>query len=288
MSYEIHSVDFRHNYTAAQARKWLKKHNYKPIKRVHITKKDGSIVSIRYRIQDPKLFKSFITKKIDDGNINLILGIKGEQDGAGIVDNVKQFIAGPRPSDMYPPKIRAFIEAHKDAQIENVMVARQPVAMLLQKLVNALSKGDLEQKMKQYNIDKLRHLYVVLRVDGREYTFEKNEVIDVAPFAVRSGAETMQLGAPSTPTTISELFSKLIIQDPSINIYDSIKANCQGFVAHVLRVLGLWGSDATINFVKQPTDKLLSPFVQKINKGITDTAARFNVLTEGYGRFKKY
>ena len=66
MSYEIHSVDFRHNYTAPQARKWLKKHNYKPIKRAHITKKDGAIVSIRYRIQDPALFKSFITKKVDD------------------------------------------------------------------------------------------------------------------------------------------------------------------------------------------------------------------------------
>jgi len=286
MPFEIHSVDFRSGYTTPQAKQWLAKHNLKPIKRVHITKEDGKVVSRRYRIQDPELFKNFITKKVDDGKINLILGSNDAQDGTGVISNIKDFVQG-RPSDMYPPQIRKFIEVYGNHKVENVMVARKPVWKILEHLVNTFSGGDLFKKMKELNIDRLRHLYVVLKINGTDYTFEKDEVIKVAKYQARSGQETLQLGKPKNDVSVAELFASLIKQDPQINIYDSIKANCQGFVAHVLRVLGLWGPSETVQFVKQPTDKLLSPFVQKLNKGITTAGAKVNVLIEGKGKKKK-
>jgi len=71
----IHSVDFREGYPKRQALQWLKKNNIKPIKE-HITKEGRKIISIRYRILDPKLFKSFSTKSHYDkyGKINIIIG----------------------------------------------------------------------------------------------------------------------------------------------------------------------------------------------------------------------
>lgn len=55
-------------YTTSEARKWLHKHNLKPIKKAHKT-----INFLRYRINEPEKYKSFITKKISD-NIQLIIG----------------------------------------------------------------------------------------------------------------------------------------------------------------------------------------------------------------------
>jgi len=71
----IHSIDFREGYPKRQALQWLKRNNIHPIKE-HITKEGRKIISIRYRILDPKLFKSFTTKSQYDkyGKINIIIG----------------------------------------------------------------------------------------------------------------------------------------------------------------------------------------------------------------------
>lgn len=67
----IHTIAFdKDKWTTDTARKWLKDHNYTPIKRVHKTEN-----WLRYRIRDPAMFKSFITKKENNG-INIIFGIE--------------------------------------------------------------------------------------------------------------------------------------------------------------------------------------------------------------------
>ena len=72
---EIHSVSFlaKGKWTATKARKWLKEHDLKPIKRVHKVYVDGKLTQLRYRIKDPKQFKTFSTKKAKP-HINLIIG----------------------------------------------------------------------------------------------------------------------------------------------------------------------------------------------------------------------
>lgn len=68
---EIQSVVFKATrYDAAKARNWLSEHNFKPIKRV-----DKAANTLRYRLRDPKKYKSFITKKIGKG-ILFVIGFK--------------------------------------------------------------------------------------------------------------------------------------------------------------------------------------------------------------------
>lgn len=65
----IHSIIFESSkFTSTSARKWLKDHKYTPIKRV-----DKTTNYLRYRIRDPSLFKSFITKEISPG-IKFVIG----------------------------------------------------------------------------------------------------------------------------------------------------------------------------------------------------------------------
>lgn len=66
----VHSIIFDNKlFTANSARSWLKIHNYKPIKHV-----DKTLNYLRYRIRDPAMFKSFVTKEITPG-IKIVFGI---------------------------------------------------------------------------------------------------------------------------------------------------------------------------------------------------------------------
>lgn len=57
-------------YTPDKARSWLSRHNYIPIKRVHITSH-----YLRYRIKEPYLFESFFMINANDaGTIKLVIG----------------------------------------------------------------------------------------------------------------------------------------------------------------------------------------------------------------------
>lgn len=68
---EIQSVIFdKHKWGIPYAYSWLIDHNLRPIKPPHILKH-----TFRYRINNPKKYHSFITKRTSDG-INIIIGYK--------------------------------------------------------------------------------------------------------------------------------------------------------------------------------------------------------------------
>jgi len=258
--YEIHSVDFREGLSKAQAEAFLKNHNLISIKAVHLTKHGNKIISRRYRIKDPALFKEFITKQIPTrtGVINLILG-KREIQGTGLLldvgERVSQAIKG-RPAGVYPPTVRKFIEDHYDEPITNVQVARVPLSNKIMAGANLLTFGQLSQKMKEHNIDELRHLYCVLRVGGRDYVAERNEIIVIRPMGQMKG-QIIDLGPPKIHMTVGQLFQKLVDDDPNVIENDSIYNNCQKFATTVIHELGL-RTPATDTFIHQNIVSLVS------------------------------
>lgn len=205
------------------------------------------------------------------------------------IKNVKDFIKG-RPAGVYPPKVRKFIATRGKFMIMGVSVVRQPLSAAITRAINVLSLGKVAKSMKQLNIDKLRHLYVVLDImDPRtnrmsSWMIEKNETITVAEHsdAGHIGHETLDLGAPKEHLDVGGLFGLLHAEDANINVYDSVKANCQDFAAHVLKILGLWNASVS-KFVKQDLTKLITPFYRKASKAITDAGSRLSILYEGAG-----
>lgn len=80
----VQAVLFNKSWKTENARKWLKKNSFSPIKRVHKGPPDASEIkqgfisrtgTLRYRIVDPKTFKKFAFKRLGKG-ISFILGIK--------------------------------------------------------------------------------------------------------------------------------------------------------------------------------------------------------------------
>lgn len=65
----IQSIIFDRKYwSSIEARKWISKHNLRPIKPAHLTKN-----KIRFRLEDPKLFNRFRIKRLPN-NIELVIG----------------------------------------------------------------------------------------------------------------------------------------------------------------------------------------------------------------------
>jgi hypothetical protein len=211
---------------------------------------------------------------------------KKKQQGKGVIEDLTPYIYG-RPSDIYPPSLRALIEQQGNSVIENVEVMRVPINHLITKVGNLATRGMLGQKMAELNIDALRHLYLVLRVNGINYLVEKNEVIQAMTSPPsREGAEVINLGPPKNQITVEQLFTQLLKEDPHINVYDAFKSNCQGFVGHILRLLGLWNSE-TISFVQQNVGGLVDDFTKKIARTATNIASIADVWIHGKGRNPK-
>jgi len=211
---------------------------------------------------------------------------KKVQKGEGIIEDLTPYIYG-RPTDLYPPSLRALIDQQGNALIENVEVMRRPIHHLITKVGNLVTRGRLEQKMAELNIDALRHLYLVLRINGINYLVEKNEVITVMKSPPsREGAEIINLGPPRTQITIEQLFAQLLSENPRINVYDAFSSNCQGFVAHILQILGLWGGEV-IPFVQQNVSGLVNDFTKKAARATTNLASIADVWIHGKGRNPK-
>jgi len=211
---------------------------------------------------------------------------KKVQKGQGVIEDLTPYIYG-RPTDLYPPSLRSLIEQQGNALIDNVEVMRVPINHLITKVGNLVTRGGLGQKMAELNIDALRHLYLVLRINGVNYLIEKNEVIRVMTSPPsREGAEVINLGPPRKQITVEQLFAQLLAEDPHINIYDAFRSNCQGFVGHVLNILGLW-NDNTIQFVRQNVSGLVDDFTKKVARATTNLASIADVWIHGKGRNPK-
>jgi len=211
---------------------------------------------------------------------------KTKQKGKGLIEDITPYIYG-RPTDLYPPSIRSFIEQQGNAIIENVEVMRVPINHLITKVGNLVTRGMLGQKMVEQNIDALRHLYLVLRVNGINYLVEKNQVLQVMTSPPsRAGAEVINLGPPRAQITIEQLFTQLLAEDPRINVYDAFSSNCQGFVSHVLKILGLW-DEKIVPFVQQNVKDLVDNFTKKVARTTTNLASIADVWIHGKGRNPK-
>jgi len=63
----------RNKWNAGKAMRWLNKHKLTPLKRVDKKKTKEGNMTFRYRINEPSIFKRFITKKTDK-DISFIIG----------------------------------------------------------------------------------------------------------------------------------------------------------------------------------------------------------------------
>lgn len=170
-----------------------------------------------------------------------------------------------RPIPKYEDNVE--VEAEEDGEDENI----EGGIAILQKIKKLFQKREKPPP-------NLRS--VIVRI-------QKNERVDInynpAPKKYEEG-RVVSLGRRKL--TMAEFIDNAeeFATKNNLNLYeyDSARANCQHFVKWNLQANGLWNAKLE-QFVMQDVENVLPGFIKKMFKGLTNFAARLNILFKGRG-----
>jgi hypothetical protein len=179
------------------------------------------------------------------------------------------------------PRINNLLKKIGNEPISSVVIVRQPIQNAINILMNTLTFGDYNKQKKKLNYDYYFHLKLV--INGK-YIIEKNERININYYKKSNGEEYMNINDINNDITINQLLNNTLklMGEEKFYKYDAFKNNCQIFVLHLLKVLGVMNS-SYFNFVKQDVYELIerNPNLNSIANVITTIGEKANILING-------
>ena len=209
------------------------------------------------------------------------------------INTLKAFIHGKRYD--FRPQDRQLLQQIGNKKIDRMTVYRKPLNSAINSMLNALSLGNWNEEKKKYGYDNFFHLYLKVDLEnGHSVKVEKNEVITITPTFTQDDlvdAEYFPLrNIYQLNLTLDTLLNntRMMMGDALFFSYNPFTNNCQNFLLNILRANRILqiNPDAQ-QFIYQ--DKIseiiknINPLTQKVAETVTDTAHRFNILTEGAG-----
>lgn len=182
-----------------------------------------------------------------------------------------------------PPAVRKILQSIGPEVVQSIKLVRTPLSASTRFLLNVASFGQLNEKMKEADIDELFHLRMII---NDKYSLEKNEVIRLYNSnKVESGSQVLPVNV-SGQTTIQQMLDKT--KERMGDLYGAYNAqtnNCGDFLFNVLSANG-WITQEATNFTKQKTIELFKKFpsltAKIVNLG-TEAGAVASRVLEGEG-----
>ena len=181
--------------------------------------------------------------------------------------------------------VRRFLEQHGNSKIKNITIFREPINKVVEKVTNVISLGYWQDIKDKLNYDNLFHLWMEVDLsDGTSWAMEKNEVIQFKP--TKNRGERGLVILLKGPLTVNEFFAggKRVLKDKFWS-YRARDNNCQVWISSMLLGSNLF-SEASKEFILQDTETLLASlptFTEGLINGVTDIAARVDILRNGSG-----
>lgn len=169
-----------------------------------------------------------------------------------------------RDSTKSPPQVLKLLSQIGSEKVTTIKLIRTPLSKATQFLLNIASFGQLQEKLKQANIDTLFHLSMLI---NDKYELEKNEVIKfrINPNAIKSDSQTLDIPVDKD-VTIQELLNNTKTQMGSnYGSYNAKTNNCSVFLSNVLSSNGLNNSNSD-TFINQKTNELFDIFPELTEK----------------------
>jgi hypothetical protein len=184
----------------------------------------------------------------------------------------------------YSPKVKKILKDFGDETITKMAIMRTPISSVLRKIMNIVSLGEFEKRLKDTPYDDLYHLSLLLYTDKGTILVEKNEVINMEKMGevpkVKKGSQISSMGIKGKGT-INELLNKAKERmGDKYFPYSAKNNNCQDFIMNVLQANNL-GTKTNFDFIKQDTKSLFSSHLRKASNTVTDFAGRLDVLAQG-------
>jgi hypothetical protein len=187
----------------------------------------------------------------------------------------------------YPPAVREFIKKYGDSTIKAIVIDRTPVVQALQSVLNFVSGGKFNERLKSMPFDKIFHLRVDITFDNDEkIAVEKNEVINMYanPKLKEGGQQKVISNIPQGLTLNHMLEEARKIQGKKYFDYSAYNNNCQDFIMALLKGSNI-GTQEDYDFVKQDSKALFKndPFLRKFANTVTDIGGKANEIMFGSG-----
>lgn len=189
-----------------------------------------------------------------------------------------------------PKRSVTFLKRRGDFVITSIMLRRQPIMRIIDKVFNVLSLGKWDELKTKYGYDQMYHLSMIITLSNDErFIVEKNEVINIGGNVTpdQSDVEYFPIELKGKRITVNQLVEntiKSVGEDRFLN-YDAFTTNCQRFIMDILSANGLL-TPAAEKWILQPVDQLvkeLPEYVDKTAKVITDIGGYGSRIKEAIG-----
>lgn len=205
--------------------------------------------------------------------------------------------------DSYTNQQINIINNSKNNFIIKMFVCKKPINKLIKQSMNILTLNKLNDNLRNSPYDDIYHLYMIIILnDNKRILIEKNERIEIRYLKVNEFFNLINVNdikKTNLKTIVITLYNNISFVDLLNNtnlymgnnyfIYDSSKYNCQNFILNILISNNLY-NDIYYNFIYQNPVYFYHnlKFLSKVNKNITNIAAKVNLLQTGSGVIKIY
>jgi hypothetical protein len=263
--------------------------------------------SYRFRNISKQKFKpkTYRTKKINE-NTSLIFGeLKPEYNhlkGSGFFDYLKEGYETVKEKvkqgyekvkDVFSPNLTDYDNKTSktllkvgNIPITKLEIYKAPITKIFQQMLNTLSLGKWEEKMKKYGFDKFYHLGLIVTLEnGEKYIVEKLDRPSVSQdFDLsKPDLELMDVPLKGKELTIYKMLedARKAVGDKTFFEYDSFRNNCQFFVRMLLKNQNLY-TDREKDFFFQDISEMVKELPEELDRFqrfATDTTATIAKLT---------
>ena len=191
-----------------------------------------------------------------------------------------------------PDDVKKWLEKYGNSKIHGLYVGKIPIRKIWSDMLKILSKGKLEQIMKELKYDHLYHTFILyhLKDDNSMWMVERNGRLSVKAYNPlikheEFGGQARFLPVIISDKTVSEMFEnheKLIGGWDKLVFYDIVSNNCQKFINNHLRANNLLTNEIE-KFVNQKLKTVMKDY--SITRKFLKHVISLGIIIENYLNF---
>ena len=181
----------------------------------------------------------------------------------------------------YSKNVENMLNSYGNEPILKIGIGRVALSKTTLFLLNVVSLGELNRKLKDSTYDKLFHLFMIIETSRGQFLLEKNEVISLSKKKIPPKSEIINITIPNGLTLNSILEKTKQIMRQDFFTYSGRDNNCQFFIYNILKSNHIITQENE-KFVLQDTQQLFNgnPNFRKRLNTITDTGAIVNRVAD--------
>ena len=181
----------------------------------------------------------------------------------------------------YSKNVENMLNSYGNEPILKIGIGRVALSKTTLFLLNVVSLGELNRKLKDSTYDKLFHLFMIIETSRGQFLLEKNEVISLSKKKIPPKSEIINITIPNGLTLNSILEKTKQIMRQDFFTYSGRDNNCQFFIYNILKSNHIITQENE-KFVLQDTQQLFNgnPTFRKRLNTITDTGAIVNRVAD--------